>query len=59
MMKKNVSILLVLLLTVFTLTPAYAETESEIVLAENGSTQYRIVISANAAEKYRNGDTYD
>jgi hypothetical protein len=53
-MKKCVSILLVFLLSVLTLTPAYAMTESEIILAENGSTEYKIVISANAAEVEKN-----
>lgn len=53
-MKKYISFLLVFLLTVLTLTPAYAENKNEIILAENSSTQYRIVISANAAEVEKN-----
>ncbi len=53
-MKKYVSMLLVFLLTVLTLTPAFAQTEIEIILAENGLTEYKIVISANAEEVEKN-----
>ena len=53
-MKKCISILMVFLLTVLTFTPVHAKTQSKIILAESGSTQYKIVISANAAEVEKN-----
>lgn len=53
-MKRVISIFIAMLLIALTLVPAYAKTEKEIVLAENGSTQYRIVISENASECEKN-----
>ncbi len=53
-MKKIVSLILSFLMTVLIAAPAFAQNEGELVLAENGSTQYSIVISANAAEVEKN-----
>ena len=53
-MKRVISILTALILTVLTAVPAFAKAESEIVLAENGSTQYRIVISEKASDTEKN-----
>lgn len=53
-MKRVTSSVLVLLLTALTLVPAYAKSEKEIVLADAGSTQYRIVVSETASECEKN-----
>ena len=53
-MKRAISVFIALMLAILTLVPAYAKSEKEIVLADNGSTQYRIVISENASECEKN-----
>ncbi len=53
-MKKCVSFFMALLMIALILTPVFSAAENEIVLAENGSTQYSIVISENAAEVEKN-----
>lgn len=52
-MKKAISVFLALLLTVLMLIPAVAA-DTEYVLAENGTSRYRIVISENAPGVERN-----
>lgn len=49
-MKKTLSVLLSLLLVILTVFPAFAENNAEIVLADNGATEYSIVVS-DAATK--------
>lgn len=49
-MKKIISFLLSFVLLFAFALPAFAQTESKLVLAENGKTQYRIVISETASQ---------
>lgn len=53
-MEKTISVILALLISVLTLVSASAQNESELVLAENGVTSYRIVISENASDTEKN-----
>ena len=54
-MKKIISIMLALVLIVLTAVPAFAQEKGgDVFLAENGLTEYRIVISENAAEVEKN-----
>ena len=53
-MKKTVSIIMALLLTVLTALPAAAAPGKKLLLAENGQTGYRIVISETATEAEKN-----
>lgn len=53
-MKKVISVTLALLLLVLTALPVFADAAVRIVLADNGKTEYRIVISANAAHMQAN-----
>lgn len=53
-MKKFVSFAMALLLAVLLLLPSYADIENEIILADNGLTEYSIVISENASAVEKN-----
>ncbi len=53
-MKRIISVMMALLFAGLTALPAFAKTEDKIILVENGTTEYRIVISSNACETEKN-----